>query len=479
MRRSGFWLGTLSFGIMLVVPPPEGLSVEAWRTAAVAVLMACWWFTEAVPVALTGALPFLLLPLLGVTKADAVAAEYMAPVIFLILGGSMLGVAMEKWGLHRRLALAVIRRVRPEPRMLLFAIMCVTALVSMWVNNSATTVMMLPIATATMYAVTRTLGNAQPDVDEKRFAGAIVISVAYASNIGGFATPIGTPVNPIAIGLIDRTFGVQISFVEWMAFGVPIMLAALPLTWWLLSRVSFPFRLPAGDRSRLLESIGEVGAITPPEKRVALVVLATSVLWIAQPVLMPRLPGLSDAAIAVLGALALCLIPSGARQGGRFLLEWPEARSAPWYLIMLLGGGLAIADSIVATGLSDWLGAALAGAAAVPYVVLLLVVAAQCVLVTEAASNLATAATFIPIAATLAAAGGHDGIAVALAAGMAASWGFANPAGTSSNAMVYGTGRVSVREMLRAGLWVDLLGVLLITVACWLIVPLLGLEPAS
>lgn len=474
MRRSGFWLGTLLFGVMLATPPPDGLPIEGWRTAAVAVLMACWWFTEAVPVALTGALPFLLLPLLGVAKADAVAAEYMAPVIFLILAGSMLGVAMEKWGLHRRLAIAVIRRVRPEPGVLLFAIMCVTALVSMWVNNSATTVMMLPIASATMYAVTRTLDSAQPEINEKRFAAAMVISVAYASNIGGFATPIGTPVNPIAIGLIDQTFGVQISFVEWMAFGVPIMLFALPLTWWLLSRVSFPFRLPVGDRSRLIESIGDVGAMTTAEKRVALVVVTTSAMWIVQPALMPVLPGLSDAAIAVIGALALCLIPSGAPQGGHFLLEWAEARTAPWYLIMLLGGGLAIADSIVGTGLSDWLGAALGGAAALPLVVLLTLVAAQCVLVTEAASNLATAATFIPIASTLAVTGGHDGVALALAAGMAASWGFANPAGTSSNAMVYGTGRVSVRQMLRAGLWVDLLGVFLIAAACWLIVPLLG-----
>lgn len=477
MRRTGFWLGTLLFGVMLATAPPGGLPIEGWRTAAVAVLMACWWFTEAVPVALTGTLPFLLLPLLGVAKAEAVAAKYMAPVIFLILAGSMLGVAMEKWGLHRRLAIAVIRRVRPEPRVLLFAVMCVTALVSMWVNNSATTVMMLPIASATMYAVTRSLDSAQPEINEQRFAAAMVISVAYASNIGGFATPIGTPVNPIAIGLIDQTFGVQISFAEWMAFGVPIMLLALPLTWWLLSRVSFPFRLPSGDRSRLIEAIGNVGAMTTAEKRVALVVVATSALWIVQPALMPLLPGLSDAAIAVIGALSLCLIPSGAAQGGRFLLEWPEARTAPWYLIMLLGGGLAIADSIVGTGLSDWLGAALGAAAALPLVVLLVLVAAQCVLVTEAASNLATAATFIPIAATLAASGGHDGVALALAAGMAASWGFANPAGTSSNAMVYGTGRVSVPQMLRAGLWVDLLGVLLITAACGLIVPLLGLRP--
>ena len=479
MQRTGFWLGTSLFFVMLFLNPPDGLSVAGWRTAAVAVLVACWWFTEAVPVTLTGALPFLVLPLLGVAKAEAVASQYMGSILFLVIGGAMLGVAMEKWGLHRRIAVAVIARVRPEPGHLLFAIMVVTALVSMWVNNSSTTVMMLPIATATIHAVTRTLGSATPDPQEQRFAAAVVLSVAYASNIGGFATPIGTPVNPIAIGIIDKTFGIQVSFLQWMAFGVPIMLLALPATWWLLSRVSFPFRLPAGDRDQLIDAIGRPGAMSTPEKRVAAVVVGTSVLWVAQPALSGWLPGLTDAGIAIIGALSLCLIPAGApAEGGprrRFLLEWPEAREAPWYLIMLLGGGLALADSIVKTGLSDWIGTALGGTAALPWLLLLALVTLVCVAVTECASNIATAASFIPVAATLAVAGGHDAIALSLAAGMAASWGFANPAGTSSNAMVYGTGRVSIRDMLRAGLLVDLVGVMLIATACAIIVPALRL----
>lgn len=478
MQRTGFWLGTALFFVMLFLSPPDGLSVAGWRTAAVSVLVACWWFTEAVPVTLTGALPFLVLPLLGVAKPEAVASQYMGSILFLVIGGAMLGVAMEKWGLHRRVAVAVIARVRPEPGHLLFAIMVVTAFVSMWVNNSSTTVMMLPIATATIHAVTRTLGSATPDPDEQRFAAAVVLSVAYASNIGGFATPIGTPVNPIAIGVIDKTFGIHIGFLEWMAFGVPVTLLALPATWWLLARVSFPFRLPTGDRGQLIEAIGRPGPMTTPEKRVTLVVAATSLLWVSQPAIATILPGLSDAGIAVVGALALCLIPAGVASTGtrrRFLLEWPEAREAPWYLIMLLGGGLALADSIVKTGLSDWIGTELGGAATLPWLLLLALVTLVCVAVTECASNIATAASFIPVAATLAVAGGHDGIALSLAAGMAASWGFANPAGTSSNAMVYGTGRVSIRDMLRAGLLVDLLGVLLIATACAIIVPMLGL----
>jgi sodium-dependent dicarboxylate transporter 2/3/5 len=478
VQRTGFWLGTSLFFLMLFLSPPDGLSVAGWRTAAVAVLVACWWFTEAVPVTLTGALPFLVLPLLGVAKPEAVASQYMGSILFLVLGGAMLGVAMEKWGLHRRIAVAVIARVRPEPGHLLFAIMVVTAIVSMWVNNSSTTVMMLPIATATIHAVTRTLGSATPDPQEQRFAAAVVLSVAYASNIGGFATPIGTPVNPIAIGIIDKTFGIHVSFLQWMAFGVPIMLLALPATWWLLSRVSFPFRLPAGDRNQLIEAIGRPGNLTTPEMRVAAVVAATSLMWVAQPALAALIPGLTDAGIAIIGALSLCLIPAGGEAAGsrrRFLLEWPEAREAPWYLIMLLGGGLALADSIVKTGLSGWIGNELGAAAALPWLLLLLLVTLVCVAVTECASNIATAASFIPVAATLAVVGGHDGIALSLAAGMAASWGFANPAGTSSNAMVYGTGRISIRDMLRAGLLVDVVGVLLIAAACAVIVPWLKL----
>ncbi len=478
MQRGGFWLGVALFLGMLAIGPPEGLSIAGWRTAAVTALMATWWFSEAVPVTLTGSLPFLLLPLLGVAKPDVVAGLYMSPVLFLVLGGAMIGLAFEKWDLHRRMALAVVSRAGAEPGRLLFAIMAVTSFISMWVNNSATTVMMLPIATATLVAVTRTLDSANPDPDEKRFAAALVLSIAYASNIGGFATPIGTPVNPIVIGILDKNLGVNVTFLEWLAFGVPLMLVALPVSWWLL-RVAFPFRMQAGTPESIAAAIGKTPSMGTPERRVLAVVALTSAAWVFLPVLERHIAGLTDAGIAIAAALALAVIPSGERRvpaRGRFLIEWSDARQAPWYLILLLGGGLALADAVVKSGLSAWLGDSTQAVAGLPLGLLVLVVAAMCILVTECASNVATASIFMPIAATLALAGHHDPVVVSLAAGLAASWGFANPAGTSSNALVFGTGKVRVADMLRAGLLIDFAGAVLIALACALIVPPLNLH---
>lgn len=473
VHRFGFWLGVATFAALLALPAPAGLSPAAWSTAAVAALMAIWWFTDAVPVAMTGTLPFLLLPLLGAAKPGEVAADYMSPVLFLVLGGAMLGRALEKWGLHRRLAIAVVTHAGADPARLLLALMAATAFVSMWVNNSATTVMMLPIAGSLALAARRDPA-ADPSADERNFGAALVLSVAIASNIGGFATPIGTPVNPVAIDLIDRHFGVRIGFGEWMAFGVPIMVAALPLAWLVLTRVVLPFRLAAVPPAQVIAAVGSTGPWTPPERRVLAVLVAAAGAWVALPLLERRLPGLSDAGVAVAAALLLFVLPAGARGEDvrrEPLLDWADARQAPWYLILLLGGGLALADAVGSTGLSRWLGAELQQVAPVTLLALLVVVTALCVLLTECASNLATAATFIPIVGAIAIAGGHDPVPVALAAGLAASWGFANPAGTSSNAMVIGTGRVSVPAMVGAGALVDAVGIVLIVLACAVLVP--------
>lgn len=473
LTRIGFWTGIALFVLMLGVGAPAGLSDKGWITAALTVLIACWWFTEAVPVAMTGCLPFLVLPLFGVAKADAVAANYMSPVLFLVLGGSMVGLAFEKWNLHRRTALFVVRRSSPEPAMLLLSIMAVTAFISAFVNNSATTVMMLPIATATLAAVTRTLDTPNPDRNESNFAAAMVISIAFASNIGGFATPIGTPVNPIAIGLIEKNLGVRVSFVEWLGFGLPFVVLGIPLCWWILTRVTLPFTLPRADRDDVQRAIGDSGAMTAPEKRVLGVVLAASAAWVFQPLLEARVPGVTDAGIAIAAALIMFVLPSGApndANGNRVrLLEWTDARRAPFYLILLLGGGLALADAVVKTGLSAWLGTQMGAVAGLPLLPLLIVISLCCALVTEVASNVATATIFMPIAVSLATAGGYDAVGPALVAGLAASLGFANPAATSSNALVFGTGRVRMADMLRAGLLFDVLGAVLLATVCYLV----------
>jgi len=483
LQRVGFWLGAASFALMLALPVPEGLSPAGWRVAALTVLIACWWFTEAVPVALTGSLPFLALPLLGIAKADAVAAQYMSPVMFLVLGGAMVGLAFEKWGLHRRVALAVVSRVGTSPGALLFAVMAVTAVVSMWVNNSATTVMMLPIALAVAAA---TVGS--PDAtgrfdsrDARNFAAALILSVTLASNLGGFATPIGTPVNAIGLGILERSYGVRLGFLDWMAFGLPFMLLALPACWWILRHVTLPFELVPASAESLRSALGAPGAWSTPERRALAVVVAVATAWVLQPLVAVGLPGLTDAGIAVAGALLLAVLPAGAARGAGAvgdaaaarLLEWEDVRRAPWYLILLLGGGLALADAVVQSGLSSWLGGALGSVAGLPLLPMLLAIALLCGLITEAASNVATATIFMPIAGGLAASAGFDPVLGALCAAMAANLGFANPAATSSNALVYSTGRVPISAMLKSGLLVDLVGAVLIALLCAGVVPLL------
>jgi len=473
LHRLGFWLGASLFSLMLAMPAPAGLSTPAWQVAALTVLIGCWWFTEAVPVTLTGSLPFLLLPRLGVAKADAVASQYMSPVLFLILGGTLIGAAFEKWNLHRRVALFVVSHADPDPRSLLFAVMAVTALVSMWVNNSATTVMMLPIALAAIGAIVPNLDDASIDTHRRNFAAAMILGVSLASNIGGFATPIGTPVNSIAVGILERSFEVSISFIQWMAYGVPFMLVMLPVTWWILSRVTLPFRFDGGARESIRESIGVQGPMTTPEKRVVAVVMLVASAWLFQPFIERSISGITDAGIAIAGALLLALLPSGDGTEGRHrtLLEWDDAKRAPWYLILLLGGGLALADAIVKTGLSAWLAQALGAVSELPLLPMLLAIAVLCAFITEAASNVATATIFMPIAASLALGAGYDPTLAALAAAMAANLGFANPAATSSNALVFSTGRIPITAMLKAGLLVDLAGAVTIAAVCQWIVP--------
>jgi sodium-dependent dicarboxylate transporter 2/3/5 len=482
LQKIGLWLGVALFVAMLALPAPDGLSDAGWRVAAVTVLIGCWWFTEAVPVTLTGSLPFLALPLLGISKADTVAGLYMSPVLFLILGGSLIGLSFEKWNLHRRVALFVVSRASPEPRALLLAIMAVTAFVSMWVNNSATTVMMLPIAMAALSAVipdSSTVGaDATLQRHHRNFAAAMILSVSFASNLGGFATPIGTPVNSIAVGILERTYDVRIGFAEWMTFGVPFMLASVPLCWWVLSRVTLPFKFSGSTHASIRAAIGEPGPMGTAERRVVAIVLVVAASWVFLPAVEKLLPGMTDAGIAVAGALALCICPSGEKRAGAapVLLEWDDAKRAPWYLILLLGGGIALADAVVKSGLSAWLGTALGAVSGLPALPMLLAIALLCALITEAASNVATATIFMPIAASLALGANYDPTLAALAAAMAANLGFANPAATSSNALVYATGRIPITSMLKSGLLIDVVGAVLIALACAWIVPLLSIH---
>jgi len=482
--RAGLWLGIGAFVAILLLRPADPAVADAWATLAVLALMAAWWFTEPVPAALTGVLPFLLLPVLGVSPASEVASNYMSPVMFLVLGGSILGLAVERWGLHRQVAARVVARVRPQPGALLFAVMAVTALLSMLVTNTATTVMMLPIATAIALAVA---GDAADGVgargaDGSRYLGAMLLSVSLAAHIGGSATPIGTPVNATAIATIERLLGYPISFLQWMAIGLPLVILTLPLAWWILARATYRLDLREASRERVLEAIGPVGPLGPPQRRVLAILVLAVACWVGLPLLRNIVPHLEDGTIAIVVALLLCVVPSGERDaagGGRALLGWETVRETPWHLILMLGGGLALADAMASSGLAAAVSAQFGMLAGLPLVLQLLVVVAVVIVVTEFASNQGTAALFVPIAATFTGDAGVEAVALAVAAGLAAGWGHANPAGTPSHALVLGTGRVAVRDVIRAGLRLDVVGILAIALVCALVVPRLGLLQAG
>lgn len=460
-RLFGLVGGLLTFVIMLALPAPAGMAPTAWHVAALTVLMAIWWMTEALPLTVTALLPFLTVPAFGVMDANAIAKEYYSPILFLILGGAFLALAIERVGLHRRLALALLKRAAPTATGLLFAFMAATALLSMFISNTSTALIMVPIALAVVRA-----GGIREDETEG-FAGAVMMGIAFAASIGGLGTLVGSPTNAIAAGLIEKALGLRISFLDWMIYGIPVVLLATPAAMVIVARVQ---RLSANpfDGQGAAAALGNQAIWSTAERRVVPVFLLVLIAWIAQPWLEPFLPdgALTDGTIAVAGSLLLFVLPDGT---GRPLLVWKEADRAPWGVIMMFGGGLALAAAITASGLAAWLGAVLAPLGSIPTIALAAIIVALTILITEFASNVATASGIMPVLAALIAATGTDPILLALPVAMAASWGFMLPSGTGPNALAWATGHIALPRILKAGFALDIIGVPLLIGAVWAI----------
>jgi sodium-dependent dicarboxylate transporter 2/3/5 len=464
MRRIALAAGLGLLLLTLLLPEPAGLSRAGWVTLGLLAMMALWWFTEALPVIATALVPFVVLPLVDAMPLNAVAASYMSPIIFLVLGGALLALAMEKWGLHRRVALAIVLRAGTVPRRLVLAFMVATAFISMWVSNTSTALIMIPIATAL-------LSGALPRRDawtaaEEDFGRALVLGIAYSASIGGLGTLVGSPTNAIAAALIDRTLGVRIEFLDWLAFGIPLVLVSVPATWWLLTHVSFKVPAAPLDRDGVLAAVGRSGPLSPAERRLLPLLAATAAAWLAMPLLreLPGLARLDDSIVAIAAALALFLVPADPRARGG-LLDWPDTARVPWDVLFLFGGGLALAEAITRTGLGQWLGMQLGVVQSWPLPLVMLAVTLLIVFVTEFASNVAAASSFVPVVALAVGTMQVDPLWLAMPAALACSWGFMMPAGTPPNAIAYATGQVSVPRMVRAGFWVDLLGLLAIPLA--------------
>ncbi len=454
----GLWLGLGLFLAMLWLPGPTGFEVPAWRTAALAALMAVWWASEALPIPATAMLPLAAGPLLGIVPVEQAGSGYGSSTIFLILGGCLLALALERWQLHRRIAFLIVTRAGSSARGLVLGVMAATAFVSMWVSNTSTTLMMLPVAVSIAAIVAPEQGAA--DGARRNFSTVIVLGIAYAATIGGVATLIGTPTNALAVAFMEQTYGVRPSFAEWLIFGLPCTLLLLPLTWWVMVRWTHPFDLPdiSAARELVRAELRALGPMSVPEKRVAAVGFAAAAAWITSPWLkaVPGLGDLSDMGIAMLAGLALFVLPAGGGQGGS-LLAGEDFRRVPWDTLFLFGGGLALAALIQGSGLSRHIGELLVGIAGWPPVAVTAVVVLVILFWTELTSNVATAATFMPVLAAMATATGQPVIELLAPAAVAASCAFMLPVGTAPNAIVYGSGRVRIRDMMRAGFVVDIL----------------------
>jgi sodium-dependent dicarboxylate transporter 2/3/5 len=452
----------------LLLDPPTGMTPVAWRTAAVGLFMATWWITEAVPIPVTALTPLLLFPLLGILPIGAAAAPFANPIIFLFLGGFVIALAMERHGLHRRIALRVAGMLGVRPPMLVLGFMATTAFLSMWVSNTATTVMMLPIGLSLVQLVKPDAGDGPMDFN---FAIALMLGIAYAASIGGLATLIGTPPNALLAAFMLESYGVEVGFAQWMVVGVPLVIVSLPLAWLILTKLVYPIRIREipGGANAIRNAYAQLGPITRAERSVAVIFIATALLWVTRPLLDAHVPGLSDTSIAIAAALATFVVPVNLREG-EFLMDWTTAERLPWGVLLLFGGGLALADAVTRSGLAEWIGAALTGLQAWPLLLIVVMVTTVVIFLTELTSNTATAATFLPLIASLAVGLGENPFLLLVPAAIAASCAFMLPVATPPNAIVYGSGYVTVPQMARAGIWLNVLFIALITMVVYTLV---------
>jgi sodium-dependent dicarboxylate transporter 2/3/5 len=469
-KRVGFVLGASVAIFMLFVPAPGGLSPEAWRTAAVGSLMAIWWITEALPIPATALVPLALFPLLGILSMSAAAAPFANETIFLFMGGFIIAAGMESSGLHKRIAVVIIRKVGMRPANLIGGFMAATAFISLWVSNTATVVMVLPMANSVIDAIE---DGSSDRAGHRNFSIALLLGIAYAASIGGVGTLIGTPPTALLAAFMSESYGIQIGFGQWMLVGMPVVIVGLPLSWLLLTRVLHPVgRTTREQDTEIRQAFQRVASALGPMSRaeitVATITTITAIAWVVRPLIEAFLPGISDAGIAMTGALAMFLIPVNWRRG-EFALRWEEADRIPWAILVLFGGGLSLAAAVQSTGLAEGIGNAMAGLGSWPIPALVFAVTLIVILLTELTSNTATAATFLPIVASVSMGLGNSPMLLAAPAAMAAGLSFMMPVGTPPNALVFATGRLSIPLMAKAGLLLNVLFAILIQIATFAI----------
>ena len=473
-KKRGFWIGLASFFFILFSPNPESLSSVGWAVAAVTLLMAIWWATEAVPVAVTALLPLACFPMLGVTDFKTAALPYANPNIYLFMGGFILALGIESSGLHKRLALKMLIAVGNSGAKLIGGFMLVSAIISMWVMNTSTTLMLLPIGLAVCASVAETIPNFS-QTDKRNFEISLLLGIAYAASIGGMSTLVGTAPNIIFAGFMLETYSLEISFTDWMKLGVPIATIMLFSSWYAITKIVYPVNFIASIETKLQlqNMLSDLGPLSKDEKKVLIIFSLAASAWMFRTLLDNYVPfsGLTDAGIAIIAALSFFLIPSENKQTD--LLTWEQANKLPWGLLVLFGGGLSLAASIGSSGLGGWIGQALTVLENVPSIVLILAVATMIIFLTEITSNVATTSTFLPVVGAVAVALGITPIALTIPVVLAASCAFMLPVATPPNAIVFGSGKLTIPDMIRAGFALNIIGIFLVTLFAFFLAPMI------
>jgi solute carrier family 13 (sodium-dependent dicarboxylate transporter), member 2/3/5 len=482
--KRNWWLLALgpAAGLVLALVLPTSLSFEGRAVAGCALWMAIWWMTEAAPIPVTSLLPLVLFPLFGMGTIGEVAAPYANSVVFLVMGGVILGLATEKSNLHLRVALLTIRAVGTKPAQIVFGLMTASAFISAWVSNTATAVIMVPIAVSILQLVR----SVDREAAGTKFAASMLLGVAYGVTIGSTATLIGQPPMALMKAYLGEAHGFDLQFGHWMLVGVPWALVMLFVAWLVLTKLVFRAEVSQipGGRQMIKDELAKLGSMTTPERRVGIIFLLAIFFWVFVPFIadipavaeaLPFLGSISDTQVAMAAAIACFLVPAQKRSvdpHGTALLRWSAAKEIPWGLLLLFGGGLSLSAMFTATGFSEWVGNQVGGLAGVPAWVVILLVAIVSLVLTELTSNTATAAAFFPIFGAVAVGLGMDPLFMTIAVTLAVCSAYMLPVATPSNAVAFGSGEVSIKQMVRAGVWLNVISLALIMLVMYTLVPL-------
>jgi sodium-dependent dicarboxylate transporter 2/3/5 len=475
VSKIGFVLGPLCFILIMLFFNPDDLEFQGKAILACASWIAIWWVTEPIPIAATSLLPIIIFPLSGGLDIKTTTAAFGHKYVFLFIGSFILAIAIQKWKLHKRIALNIINQVGVNKSNIILGFMIATAFLSMWISNTATSVMILPVGLAIISQLKDDPNT--PENENSLFGKALMLAIAYSASIGGMATLIGTPPNMIFAGVIKESYNIEISFFDWFKFGLPLSIFFLFICWFYLTKIAFKFKQKefSAGKEEIVSQLKGLGKISYEEKTILIVFILTALAWISRSyILVKIIPNLDDTIIAVISAIVLFILPSKKstiKNKLTKIVDWEDAMKLPWGILLLFGAGMALAQGFDSSGLAIWIGNKLTYLSDVPLVILLLILIASVNFLTEVTSNMATTAMLLPILVSLAVVLDLHPYYLLVSATLAASCAFMLPVATPPNTVVFGSGLLKIEDMFKKGLWLNLISIITLTFTIYYVLP--------